>query len=177
MKPSLNDIRIHGCLVLHVIPKLPTRSSVFIDTTTWNQTLLMAWVKEAYFLRLVLRNLLYSVWILLCIVYGRFTSLHVYFLEELLYIIWCKFGSVSNCCQTEADCKERIGISFFHRAFFTHCLLLEPTNALLHFTTYSVFAIKLCKTFKIFMLMQEQQVNDPNPLYRLVQTPQTFQPV
>jgi hypothetical protein len=29
-------------------------------------------------------------------------------------------------------------------------LLLEPTNALLHFTTYSVFVIKMCETFEIF---------------------------
>jgi hypothetical protein len=26
------------------------------------------------------------------------------------------------------------------------------------------------------ILIEEQQVNNPNPLYRLVQTPQTFQP-
>jgi hypothetical protein len=32
-----------------------------------------------------------------------------------------------------------------------HCLLLESTNALLHFTTYSVFVIKKYKAFKIFM--------------------------
>jgi len=29
MAPSMNDIRMHGCLVFHVVPESPTRRALF----------------------------------------------------------------------------------------------------------------------------------------------------
>ena len=40
--PSLNDIRIHGCLVFHMVPDLPIRSALFSITAASTQMLLMA---------------------------------------------------------------------------------------------------------------------------------------
>jgi hypothetical protein len=51
MAPSLNDIRIHGCLVFNVVPELLTGSSLFNVTVAWNQILLTAWAEKGDFLR------------------------------------------------------------------------------------------------------------------------------
>jgi len=42
MAPSRNEILTHGCLVFHVVPELPNRSSSFSITAAGNQMLLTA---------------------------------------------------------------------------------------------------------------------------------------
>jgi hypothetical protein len=46
MTPFLNDIGIHGGLVLNVVPELPARSSLFSVMAAWYYTLLASWAWE-----------------------------------------------------------------------------------------------------------------------------------
>jgi hypothetical protein len=78
-------------------------------------------------------------------VYGFLLNVNKSSVNVFITIMNSRVAEASTCTM-----KYFNEVSFFHLAFFTHSLLLEPTNALLHFTTYSVFVIKMCKTFKIF---------------------------
>jgi len=37
--------------------------------------------------------------------HGSFMK-HIYFPEELLYVICCKFGCVNHCCQKKVECQQ-----------------------------------------------------------------------
>ena len=87
MEPSLNYIRVHGCLVFNVVPELPNWSTVFIVTAAWKQTLLTAWVKKGDFWSSGLSKSLSNLWILFFMVHASFTKLtHKFFPKELLYV-------------------------------------------------------------------------------------------
>jgi hypothetical protein len=51
MAPSVNDMRIHGLLVSHVVSALLARNALFGIRAGWNQTLLKAWAEKGNFLR------------------------------------------------------------------------------------------------------------------------------
>jgi hypothetical protein len=74
MAPSLNDIRIQGYFVFHVVSELPTISTVFDIKADWNQTLL----ETHHFIIIVV----YFVWYTAVL-----WKLNVYFPEMLFYML------------------------------------------------------------------------------------------
>lgn len=91
--------------IFHVVSELPTRSALFGIKADWSQTLLKAWAEKDDFVRWGLNKslskyLLYFVWYM-----AALWNLHIYFLEELFYVIGCKFGLLPLVSK-KAECQQ-----------------------------------------------------------------------
>jgi hypothetical protein len=106
MAPFLNDIRIHGCLVFHVVIELPARSASFNVMAAWSKRLLTAQAKEGNFLAEGLSNSLSIFWILFCMMHGSFMKLICIFSWRVVLYDLCKFGHANHYCQKMAGCQQ-----------------------------------------------------------------------